>query len=98
MVGRAAGLVGLGKSFNPSEPPSVGKPETPSDDGPPGLLMRRGRPSMGRETVKEDGDALLVRERAGDPRRGVEYVEDCRLGTPSMGPVEPDGPASVSSM
>lgn len=45
-----APLSGLGMSFKPSDPPSAGNPGT-LDAGFPGLLIRRGKPSIGRDVT-----------------------------------------------
>ena len=66
----AGAFCGLGSSFNPNEPPSVGRPATPrvGETACAGLLMRLGSPSMGRDAVKTFAPCEVdaVRESAGD--------------------------------
>lgn len=47
---RVPALTGLGCSLRPSDPPSVGNPDTPSTVVP--LLIRLGRPSIGLDATK----------------------------------------------
>ena len=100
----AGAFCGLGSNFNPSDPPSAGRPAMPGfgDTTCAGLLIRLGSPSMGRDAVNTFApwEVEEVRERAGDCRRGVTFPDDERRGMPIMGPLGPGAysPSTMSSI